>query len=132
MAPFGAHAVNLAAITAALCTNEDAHPERTKRWTVGVAYALFYLVLALLSPTLVRMFLALPRALTAALTGIALIPALVGAIETMLATKDERDPAIVTFLAAASGLTLLGLGSAFWGLVLGGLALAAKSRRARA
>lgn len=129
MAPFGAHGVNLAAITAALCTNEEAHPERAKRWMVGVIYAAFYLLLALFSPALVRMFVALPRALTAALTGVALIPALVGAIETMLALKDERDPAIVTFLAAGSGVALFGLGSAFWGLLLGLLALALKARR---
>ncbi|MBX3198939.1 MAG: benzoate/H(+) symporter BenE family transporter [Labilithrix sp.] len=128
MAPFGAHAVNLAAITAAICTSREAHPDRAKRWTVGVLYATFYLLLALLSPALVRLFLALPHAVIAALTGVALIPALVGAIETMLAAKAERDAAIVTFLAAGSGLTLFGLGSAFWGLAVGLLALAARRR----
>lgn len=126
LAPFGAHAVNLAAITAALVTSDDAHPDRAKRWTVAVIYAGFYLLLAIFSPALVRLFLALPHAVIAVLTGLALIPALVGSMENMLAVKDERDAAILTFLATASGLALYGLGSAFWGLVLGFLALAAK------
>ncbi len=114
-APFGAHGVNLAAITAAICTAEEAHPERGKRWTVGMLYAGFYLLLAIFSPLLVRLFLALPPTVIAALTGVALIPALLGAMETMLAAKADRDPAILTFLATGSGLALFGLGSAFWG-----------------
>jgi benzoate membrane transport protein len=126
LAPFGAHAVNLAAITAALCTSEEAHPDRAKRWVVAVIYAGFYGLLAIFSPALVRLFLALPHAVIAVITGLALIPALVGSMESMLATKDERDASILTFLATASGLVLFGLGSAFWGLVLGFLALGAK------
>jgi benzoate membrane transport protein len=126
LAPFGAHGLNLAAITAALCTSTDAHPDKTQRWKVGVIYGGFYLLLAIFSPALVRLFLALPHAVIAVLTGLALIPALVGALENMLAAKDERDAAILTFLATASGLALFGLGSAFWGLVVGFLALGAK------
>lgn len=126
MAPFGAHAVNLAAITAALCTSDDAHPDRTKRWTVAIIYATYYLLLAIFSPALVRLFLALPHAVIAVITGLALIPALITSIENSLATKDERDAAILTFLATGSGLVLFGLGSAFWGLVIGFLALGAK------
>lgn len=123
-APFGAHSINLAAITAAICTGEDAHPERAKRWIVGLLYAGFYLLLALFSPALVRLFLALPTPVVAALTGLALIPAFVAAVEAMLAPHDARDPVLLTFLATASGLTLFGLGSAFWGLVAGFGALA--------
>ena len=126
LAPFGAHAVNLAAITAALVTSDDAHPDRTKRWTVAVIYAGYYLLLAIFAPALVRLFLALPHAVIAALTGLALIPALVSGLENMLAVKDERDAAILTFLATGSGLAVFGLGSAFWGLVVGFVALAAK------
>jgi benzoate membrane transport protein len=134
-APFGAHGVNLAAITAAICTNPEAHPDAAKRWVVGVIYAGYYLLLALFSPFLVGVFLGLPHAVIAALTGLALIPALLGALESMLAPTGDRDPAIVTFLATASGLTLLGVGSAFWGLAAGFLALGARAlarRRARA
>ncbi len=126
-APFGAHAVNLAAITAAICTSQDAHPDKARRWTVGVIYAGFYLVLAFFAPALVRLFLALPSSVILSLTGIALIPALVGAIETMLATPQDRDAAIVTFLATGSGLALFGLGAAFWGLLAGFAALGAKA-----
>jgi benzoate membrane transport protein len=124
-APFGGHAVNLAAITAAICTNAEAHPDASKRWTVGVIYAGLYLLLAIFSPLLVRLFLALPPEVIAALTGLALIPALTGAIVSMVSNPDHRDPAIVTFLATGSGLTLFGLGSAFWGLVAGFVALGA-------
>ena len=124
-APFGAHGLNLAAITAAICTDEEAHPDRAKRWIVGMLYAGFYLLLAIFSPLLVRVFLALPPAVIAALAGVALIPALLGAMEAMFVAKADRDPAILTFLATGSGLTLFGLGSAFWGLVVGFLALAA-------
>ena len=126
-APFGAHGVNLAAITAAICTNPEAHPDAAQRWVVGVIYAGFYLLLALFSPFLVGVFLALPHAVIAALTGLALIPALLGALEGMLAPTADRDPAIVTFLATASGLSLLGIGSAFWGLAAGFFALGARA-----
>ena len=126
-APFGAHSVNLAALTAAICTSEEAHPDPTRRWIVGIMYAGFYLLLALFAPLLVRFFLALPHNVIAALTGIALIPALVGALETALAAREDRDAAIVTFLATGSGLALFGLGAAFWGLVTGFAALAAKT-----
>jgi benzoate membrane transport protein len=129
-APFGAHAVNLAAITAAICTNEEADPDAARRWRVGVIYGGLYLVLALFSPALVRLFLALPATVIGALTGIALIPALLGALESMMAKTRDRDAAIVTFLATASGLSMLGIGSAFWGLVAGFAALAARVPRA--
>ena len=126
LAPFGAHFVNLAAITAAICTHDDAHPDKSRRWTVAVIYAGFYLILAIFSSALVRWFLALPHTVIATITGLALIPALMGSMETMLATKDERDAAILTFLATGSGLVLFGLGAAFWGLMLGFLALGVK------
>ena len=126
LAPVCAHAVNLAAITAALCTSPEAHPDRARRWTVAVIYAGYYLLLAIFSPALVRLFLALPHAVIAVITGLALIPALTGSVENMLAAKEDRDAAILTFLATASGLVLFGLGAAFWGLVLGFLAVAAK------
>lgn len=126
-APFGAHGVNLAAITAAICTNPEAHPDATQRWGGGVIYAGFYLLLALFSPFLVGVFLALPHTVIAALTGLALIPALLGALEGMIGQATDRDPAIVTFLATASGLSLLGIGSAFWGLAAGFFALGARA-----
>lgn len=83
-APFGGHALNLAAITAAICTSEDAHADRSKRWTVGIIYAGIYLLLALFSPLLVRFFLALPPPVIGALTGIALIPTFISSFEAMI------------------------------------------------
>ncbi len=127
LAPFGAFAVNLAAITAAICTSPHAHPEQARRWIVGILYAGCYLILALFAPLLVRFFLALPHDVIAALAGAAVIPALIGSLETALAQKGEQDAAIVTFLAAGSGLTLFGLGGAFWGLIAGLLAIGIKS-----
>lgn len=126
LAPFGAHGVNLAAITAAICTNEEAHPIRERRWIVGLIYAFLYLGLALFAPPLVRLFLAMPHSSIAALTGIALIAPLTGAIDSMMAKPGERDAAILTFAATASGVTLMGIGSAFWGLMVGFAALGAK------
>lgn len=126
LAPFGAHAVNLAAITAALCTSEEAHPDKQKRWTVAVIYAAFYLLLAVFSPLLVRLFFSLPNTVIVALTGIALMPALTSAVASMLTNNDERDAAIVTFLATGSGVVVFGLGAAFWGLMAGFLALGAR------
>jgi len=131
LAPFGAHGVNLAAITAAICTGSDAHPEAEGRWIVGIIYAGFYLVLALFSSPLVLFFLAMPATAIAALTGIALIAPLTGAVEQMLVEKSERDAAILTFAATASGVSLMGVGSAFWGLLAGFAALAAKWAVAR-
>lgn len=123
-APLGGFAVNLAAITAAICTNPEAHPDPKRRWVVGILYAGFYVLLAAFAPALVRLFLALPEAVIAVLIGAALIPALLAALETSLSDKTTRDPAIVTLLATGSGLTLFGLGAAFWGLLAGMLALA--------
>jgi benzoate membrane transport protein len=131
LAPFGAHGINLAAITAAICTGADAHPEAEGRWVVGLIYAGFYLLLALFSVPLVLFFLAMPPAAIAALTGIALIAPLSGAVEQMLVEKSERDAAILTFAATASGVSLLGIGAAFWGLLAGFAALAAKAAFAR-
>ena len=130
-APFGAHAVNLAAITAAICTGDEAHADRSRRWIVGILYAGFYLLLAIFASTLVRVFLALPPTVIMVLTGIALIPALTGAIGNMLVEKSQRDAAMVTFLATGSGLSLFGLGAAFWGLLAGFVALAVKAMLAR-
>lgn len=119
LAPFGSPGVNLAAITAALCTNDEAHPDRNRRWIVGVIYGGLYLVLALFTPALVRFFLALPHTVIAAISGLALVPALMSSVENMLVRKEHRDAAVLTFLATGSGIALYGLGSAFWGLVAG-------------
>lgn len=123
-APFGAHAVNLAAITAAICTSAEADPDKERRWRVGLIYAGLYLLLAIFSPLLVRCFVALPPIAIAVLTGLAIIPALLGALESALAMREHRDATILTLLVTASGMTLLGIGSAFWGVAAGLAAMA--------
>ena len=127
LAPFGAHGVNLAAITAALCTGPEAHPDPARRWYVGMVYAGFYLLLALFSAPLVGLFMTLPPETVAALTGIALLGPLGGALTGMLGealnAPGDREAALLTFVTTASGVVLLGVGSALWGLVAGFVAL---------
>ncbi len=125
IAPFGGHGVNLAAITAAICTGPDAHPDVAKRWIVGVIYGGLYLVVALFAAPLAGLFIAMPPAVLAAVTGLALIAPLTGALHNMMMDVGSREAAVLTFAATASGLTLFGVGSAFWGLAVGFAALAA-------
>ena len=125
-APFGAHGVNLAAITAALCTGPEAHPDPERRWIVGVLYGGLYLVVALFAAPLAGLFIAMPPAVLAAVTGLALIAPLTGALTSMIGDEPSRDAAILTFAATASGLALFGIGSAFWGLVAGFAVLAVR------
>lgn len=127
LAPFGAHGVNLAAITAAICTGPDAHPDPNRRYAVSLAYAVIYVLLALFSAPLVGLFVALPPETIAAITGVALIGPLANALGGMLSVPDDREAAVLTFAATASGVALFGIGSAFWGLIVGFLALGAKS-----
>lgn len=124
-APFGAHGVNLAAITAAICTGPDAHPDAGRRWIVGVIYGGFYLIVALFAAPLAGLFIAMPSAVLAAVTGLALIAPLTGALQSLTAEAPSREAAVLTFAATASGLALFGVGSAFWGLVVGFAALGA-------
>jgi benzoate membrane transport protein len=114
-APFGAHTSNLAANSAAICTGPDAHPDPAKRWLTGLFYAASYLILAVFGASLVAIVAALPAELIRTVAGLALIGALAGALGTALAREDERFPAVLTPAVTASGLTLGGIGSAFWG-----------------
>ncbi|MNX97487.1 Inner membrane protein YdcO [compost metagenome] len=126
LAPFGAHGVNLAAITAAICTGPEAHPDRDRRWTVGVLYGLIYLVVALFAAPLAGLFIAMPTGALAVITGLALIAPLTGSLGGMMSVVEDREAAVLTFAATASGVALFGVGSAFWGLAVGFLALAAR------
>lgn len=126
LAPFGAHGVNLAAITAALCTGPEAHPDQGRRWTVGVIYGLIYLVVALFAAPLAGLFIAMPTGALAVITGLALIVPLTGSLSSMMSDVKDREAAVLTFAATASGVGLFGIGSAFWGLAAGFTALAAR------
>ncbi|TIS60129.1 MAG: benzoate/H(+) symporter BenE family transporter [Mesorhizobium sp.] len=118
--PFGASTTNLAAISAAICTGPDVHPDPAERWKTGPFYALAYLVFALFGASLVAIFAVLPQSLIVLVAGLALMAALANALSIALKEEDERMAATVTFAVTASGLTLFGVGAAFWGLV-GGL-----------
>lgn len=128
-APFGGHGVNLAAITAAICTNEDAHPDAAQRWKVGVVYGLLYVVVALFAAPLAGLFIAMPMHVLAAITGLALLAPLTGSLTQMMGDTQAREASILTFAATASGMALFGIGSAFWGLLVGFAALLILPRR---
>ena len=116
---FGAHTSNLAAISAAICTGPDTHPDPAKRWMVGPFYALFYLLFAAFSANLIAIIAALPPELIRTVAGLALMGAFAGALASALADEAKRFPAVLTLAVTASGLSLFGIGSAFWGLVTG-------------
>ena len=121
-APLGASTTNLAAISAAICTGPDVHPDPAERWKTGPFYALAYLIFAAFGASLVAIFAVLPQSLIVLVAGLALLASLANALSIALKDADERMAATVTFAVTASGLTLFGIGSAFWGLV-GGLAV---------
>ena len=115
----GAHTSNLAAISAALCTGPDAHPDPAKRWMTGPFYALFWGLIALFGASLVGVFGALPPALLATVAGTALLGSMASAMGAALAGDQDRLAAAGTLAVTVSGVTLMGVGSAFWGLAFG-------------
>lgn len=122
-ASFGGYSANLSSITAALCTGPDAHPDPARRWMTGPVYGLLYLALAAGGASFVQVFTALPQALVATVAGAALLGPMTGALAAAMAHERERFAAVLAFGVTASGLTLLGVGAAFWGLAAGLLAL---------
>ena len=118
-APFGAHTSNLAAISAAICTGPDAHPDPRRRWLTGPPYALCYLLFGLFGPSLVALFTTLPPALIKTVAGVALAGPLVNALSTAFAGTGDRFAPGLAFAVTASGVTLFGIGAAFWGLLAG-------------
>ncbi len=119
LAPFGAHALNLGAITAAICAGPDAHEDRDRRYVAGLSCGALYIAVGLFGTTVAGLFAALPPALIAAAAGVALLGALGGSLAGAFTEARDRTAALVAFLTTASGVTLLGLGAAFWGLVFG-------------
>ncbi|MFD9904841.1 benzoate/H(+) symporter BenE family transporter [Streptomyces sp. NPDC059063] len=119
LAPFGSHAINLAAITAAICTGPESHRDPRRRYVAGVACGALYLLIGAFGTTLVVFFAGLPKELVAAIAGVALFGALAGGLSGAVKEEKDREAALITFLATASGVTLFGIGSAFWGLVFG-------------
>jgi benzoate membrane transport protein len=117
---FGAHAVNLAAITAALCAGRDAHPDPARRWVASAAGGVGYWVLGLGAGIAATFMAAAPPLLIQTVAGLALLATLGGALTTAAAEERTRLPAMATFVTTASGLSVMGIGAAFWGLLAGG------------
>jgi benzoate membrane transport protein len=131
LAPFGSHGINLAAITAAICTGPEAHENRNKRYMAAVWCGLFYLVAGVFGATIAALFAALPGELVVSVAALALFGSIMSGLTNAMQDVRQREPALVTFMLTASGLTLLSIGSAFWGLVAGVLThLVLNARRA--
>lgn len=119
MAPFGSHAFNLAAITAAICTGPESHPDPSKRWIAGVAAGIFYILVGIFGVTLAALFTAFPAAFISTLAGLALLGSIAGSLANAMSDSTAREASLITFLAAAADISLFGIGGAFWGLVFG-------------
>lgn len=123
LAPFGCFALNLAAITAAICMTPDVHPDKNKRYTAGIWTGIFYIIIGIFGATVASAFSAFPQIFVATLAGIALFGTIGNGLFLALADDTSREPALISFLTTASGVTLWGIGSAFWGIVFGIVAL---------
>ena len=119
MAPFGSHAFNIAAITAAICTGKEASEDPSKRWIAGVAAGLFYILVGIFGVTLAAVFMALPATFITTLAGLALLGTIGASLASAMADVKTREASLITFLASAANITLLGIGGAFWGLLIG-------------
>jgi benzoate membrane transport protein len=123
LAPFGGYAFNLAAITAAICMGREAHEDPAKRWVASAAAGVFYIVVGLLGGAVVGLLVAFPKALVLAVAGFALLGTIGHGLATAMKDETSREAALITFLVTVSGLSLWGVGAAFWGVVAGVLTL---------
>ncbi|EQA3419386.1 benzoate/H(+) symporter BenE family transporter [Cronobacter dublinensis] len=130
LAPFGVFSICIAAITAAICQSPEAHPDHDKRWIAAVMAGLFYLLAGVCGGSIGALMTALPTPWLQTLAGLALLGTIGASLHQALANERGRDAALITFLVTASGVTLLGVGSAFWGLIAGGISYALLARRA--
>lgn len=119
--PFGVYSICIAAITAAICQSPEAHPDVNRRWLAAAAAGVFYILAGVFGGSVTGLMAALPVSWIQMLAGLALLGTISGSLFQALHNEAERDAAIVTFLVTASGLTVFGVGSAFWGLVVGGI-----------
>lgn len=123
LAPFGAHGINLAAISAAICTGAHAHEDRDKRYTAAVWCGIFYAVAGIYGAALAALFASFPKELVLSIAALALFGSIINGLTVAMNEPREREAALITFMVTASGLTLLSIGSAFWGIVAGVLTL---------
>ncbi|MFG5780216.1 benzoate/H(+) symporter BenE family transporter [Comamonas sp. J-3] len=123
LAPFGGYAINLAAITAAICMGPEAHPDKARRYTAAVVCGVIYVLIGCFGVVIAGLLTAFPHELVVAIAGIALLGTIGNGLFTALQAEQYREAALITFLVAVSGVTIAGIGSAFWGVVAGSLAL---------
>lgn len=119
---FGGITITLAAITAAICTSHESNENPNKRYIAGIANGLFYLIGGLFAITIVTMIMGLPKELISVLAGLALLSAISNSLLNTVLDEEHREASVITFLAVASGMNFVGIGSAFWGMLLGMLA----------
>ena len=118
-APFGCFSINLAAISAAVSLHDQVHPDPAKRYIAGISCGVFYILMGLFAATLVSLLMSFPQIFIVALAGIALFATISHNVALAFANVEEREAALLTFLCSASGVQFWGIGSAFWGLILG-------------
>ena len=123
LAPFGAYTLNLAAITAAICMGREAHEDPRQRWQASAAAGVFYVIVGLLGGAVVGLIAAFPKELVLAVAGLALLGTIGSGLSVAMKDDSQREAALITFVVTASGLTLWGVGAAFWGVVAGAVAL---------
>ncbi|AYM95024.1 benzoate transporter BenE [Acidovorax sp. 1608163] len=123
LAPFGAFALNFSAITAAICMGPEAHEDRRRRYTAAVSCGALYLVIGLFGAVVTGVLTSFPKELVVAIAGIALLSTIGNGLASSLKNETHREAALITFLVTLSGVTLMGIGSAFWGVVAGSFAL---------
>ena len=129
LAPFGSHGINLAAISAAICTGPHAHEDPSKRYTAAVWCGIFYGIAGVFGATLAALFAALPKELVLSIAALALFGSIINGLTQAMAEAREREAALVTFMVTASGMTLFSVGSAFWGIVAGVVTLVILNKR---
>lgn len=123
LAPLGAFCLNLSAITAAICMGPEAHPDPKRRYTAAVSCGALYVLIGLFGATIIGVLTAFPKELVAAIAGLALLGTIGSALAAALKDESNREAATITFLVTLSGVVIAGVGSAFWGVVAGALAL---------
>jgi benzoate membrane transport protein len=123
-APFGCYSISLAALTATICTNQEADPDPAQRYKATIFAGLCWLLIAIFGGTVVSLFFAFPREFVLAIAGIALLSSIGSSLNIALIDEKQREASIITILISASGFTLYGIGSAFWSLLAGGIASA--------
>ncbi|WPB57224.1 benzoate/H(+) symporter BenE family transporter [Xylophilus sp. GOD-11R] len=132
LAPFGAFALNLSAITAAICMGPESHLDPARRYVSAVVCGLLYCLLGLAGATVVALLAAFPAALVSCIAGLALLGTIGSGLATLVDDAEHREAAVITFVVTLSGVSIAGVGSAFWGVVAGTVALFVQKYRLHA